>query len=97
VQLLQAVAQCRLADARLREQALKSAKSVCLNIAEAAGRGSAADQARIFHIARGECCETAAAVEISAAARECSSDSAAEVAGLAHEVYAMLTALGRRT
>ena len=97
MQLLQAVAQCRLADARLREQALKSAKSVCLNIAEAAGRASAADQARVYHIARGECCETAAAVEISAAARECSSDSAAEVAGLAHEVYAMLTALGRRT
>jgi len=96
VQLLRAVSLCKLGDARLREQALKSAKSVCLNIAEAAGRTSAADQARIFHIALGECCEAAAAVEISAVAGECAVASALLVASLADEVYAMLTALGRR-
>jgi four helix bundle protein len=64
VELLILVRDARLRDAVLREQALKSAKSACLNIAEAAGRVSPADKARVFAIARGEVVEACAAVEL---------------------------------
>jgi len=97
IELLQAVIACGLRDARLREQALKSAKSACLNIAEAAGRWSAADRARIFQIARGECCEAAAAVEIAALTGEANSAAADKVASKANEVFAMLTSLIRKS
>ncbi|MBK9069978.1 MAG: four helix bundle protein [Myxococcales bacterium] len=53
-------------DPKLKDQALRTAKSACLNIAEAASRVSAADKARVFGIGRGEAGETAAAVEIAA-------------------------------
>jgi four helix bundle protein len=64
VEFLRAILACSISDARLREQATKSAKSVCLNIAEGAGRFSRADKARCYAIARGEAIEAAAAVEI---------------------------------
>jgi four helix bundle protein len=64
VELLIAVRDARLEDAVLREQALRAAKSACLNTAEGAGRGSRADRARVFAIARGEVVEACAAVEI---------------------------------
>ncbi len=41
-------------DAKLRDEALRSAKGMCLNIAEGAGRVTRADKARAFTIARGE-------------------------------------------
>ena len=66
VELLQAVLAARLGDATLREQALRAAKSACLNTAEGAGRVSRADKARAFGIARAEATEAAAAVEIAA-------------------------------
>ena len=52
VELLLSVRDARLRDVGLREQALKSAKSACLNIAEAAGRVSRADRARLFTTVR---------------------------------------------
>jgi hypothetical protein len=52
VELLVSVRDARLRDVGLREQALKSAKSACLNIAEAAGRVSRADRARLFTTVR---------------------------------------------
>ncbi len=58
------VRDARVRDSVLREQALKSAKSASLNIAEAAGRTSAADKARVFGIARGEVVEACPAVEL---------------------------------
>jgi four helix bundle protein len=64
VELLVLVRDARLRDVVLRDQALRSAKSACLNIAEAAGRVSQADRARVFGIARGEVVETCAAVEL---------------------------------
>ncbi|TMA26045.1 MAG: four helix bundle protein [Deltaproteobacteria bacterium] len=60
-------------DARLRDQLLRASKSVCLNIAEAVGRLSDADRKRVYAIARGECCEAAAAIDIARAAAECDS------------------------
>jgi four helix bundle protein len=49
-------------DARLRDEALRSAKGAALNCAEGAGRVSRPDKARAFAIARGETVEAAAAV-----------------------------------
>ena len=57
VQLLEAVEAARIRDAYLRDHAMRSAKSACLNAAEGAGRVSRADKARAFTIARGEACE----------------------------------------
>src|SRR5258706_14959846 len=68
VQLLGAVRQANIRDSKLRDEAMRSAKSACLNAAEGAGRVSPADKARDFAIARAEACEAAAAVEIAVAA-----------------------------
>ena len=57
---------CRIRDAKLRDEAVRSAKSACLNCAEGAGRVTRADKARAFAIARAEAVEAAAAVEIAA-------------------------------
>ena len=53
VELLLAVREAAPADAKLREHALKSAKSVCLNVAEAAGRtGPRRQSPRVWHRTR---------------------------------------------
>src|SRR5438067_997305 len=64
LQLLLEIQELRIVDARLRDQITRASKSVCLNIAEAVGRFSDADRKRVYAIARGECCEAAAAIEI---------------------------------
>jgi four helix bundle protein len=94
--LLLAVSEAKISDPKLRDQALRAAKSACLNIAEAVGRYGEADKARVFAIARGEACEVAAAVDIAALAGECSAESSRAVGALAREVYALLTGLIRR-
>src|SRR2546428_4741794 len=65
--LLEAVREAAVTDSRLRDQALRAATSVCLNVAEAAGRAGSADKARVYAIARGENCEAAAALDIALA------------------------------
>ncbi len=82
-------------DAKLRDEALRSAKSACLNCAEGAGRVTRGDKARAFAVARAEATEAAAAVEIAALCGEASAESTAEVARLASRVVAMLTPLVR--
>ena len=67
LEFLRRVHEAPIRDADQRAQARKSAKSAARNIAEAAGRWSRADKARVFAIARGEVCEACAAVEIAAA------------------------------
>ena len=61
---LRAVQDVRVRDRELRVQALRAAKSVCLNIAEGAGRVTRADKARAYTVARGELVEAIAAIEI---------------------------------
>jgi four helix bundle protein len=95
-ELIVAVQQAGIADAKLRDEALRAAKGMGCNIAEGAGRVTRADKARAFTIARGECVEAAAAVEIAALIGAVSSESAARVARLADRVVAMLTGLIRR-
>ena len=93
VELLLAVKAARVGDAGLRDQALRSAKSCCLNIAEGASRVSRADKARVFGIARAEAAEACAAVEIAAISGEAVDAEAVLVA--ADAVVAMLTGLIR--
>jgi len=91
--LLVAVVRANIRNADLRSQALRAAKSACLNIAEANGRASPADRRRVFAIARGEATEAAAAVEIAALAGECASEHAAKTQQLGGRVVALLTGL----
>ncbi len=91
VELLSAVRAADIRDAKLRDQALRAAKSVCLNIAEGAGRPSRADRNRAFGIARGEAVEAVAAVEIAELAGDCAPGAAAACVPLADRVVALLT------
>ena len=94
-ELLLAVRAADIRDPKLRDQALRAAKSACLNTAEAAGRVSPADKARVFAIARGECVEAAAAVEIAALADDTTTEAADAVIASADRLYALLTGLIR--
>jgi four helix bundle protein len=96
IQLLAQVREMTLIDQKLRDQLLRAAKSVCLNIAESVGRFSVADKRRVYAIARGECCEAAAAIEIARAAGECGPEQARAARETAGRVYALLTGLIRR-
>ncbi len=92
---LLAVRACAIRDAKLRDEALRSAKSACLNTAEGAGRVTRPDKARAFAIARAEAVEAAAAVEIAALCGDASPEAAREVLRLADRLVAMLTPLAR--
>ncbi len=94
-ELLLSVLRCSIRDAKLRDEATRSAKSACLNCAEGAGRVTRADKARAFAIARAEAGEAAAAVEIAALCGDASAASAREVARIADRLVAMLTRLVR--
>ena len=91
-ELLVAVKNASIADPKLRDQALRAAKSVCLNIAEATGR-TGADQKRVFVIARGEASETVAALHIAGLCGDCAADRARLGAALGRRVYALLSAM----
>jgi len=95
LQLLGAVRAAGVRDPKLRDEALRSAKSACLNAAEGAGRSSRPDKARSFTIARAEACEAAAAVEIAAATGDAAPSASAEVNRLASRLVALLTGLIR--
>ena len=95
VDLLVAVRDARLRDAGLREQAMKSAKSACLNIAEAAERVSRVDRARVFGIARGEAVEVCAAVEIAGVLGAASPETVRRCLAVGSRLVALLTGLMR--
>ena len=95
VELLIVVRDARLRDAVLREQALKSAKSACLNIAEGAGRVSRADRARVFGIARGEAVEVCAAVELAGVLGAASDGTVRRCLEVGSRLVALLTGLMR--
>jgi len=93
--LLAAVRTAQVRDAKLRDEALRAAKSVCLNIAEGSGRVTRADKARAYAIARGECVECVAAVEIAGSAGDTSADAVETVVWLGNALYLMLGGLVR--
>ena len=79
---LRAVQDARIRDRELRTQALRSAKSICLNIAEGAGRVTRADKARAYTVARGELVEAIAAVEIAHESGDARRDAVSRVLAL---------------
>src|SRR5271163_348635 len=95
IQLLEAVRGARIRDAHLRDQAMRAAKSACLNAAEGAGRVTRADKARVFAIARAEAGEAASAVEIAVAAGDADAASLDSVIAHADRFVAMMTGLIR--
>ena len=50
IEFLRVVRAAKITDREMRDQAISAAKSACRNIAEAAGRVSRADKARVFGI-----------------------------------------------
>src|SRR5450755_2320877 len=90
-ELLLAVRAAGIRDAKLRDEATRAAKGACLNCAEAAGRATRPDKARVLTIARGEAVEAAAAVEIAALCGDASAASALAVARIANRLVALLT------
>src|SRR6266404_8554758 len=94
--LLDAVRESGISESRLRDQALRAATSVCLNISEGAGRAGSADKARFYAIARGENCEAAAALDIALAAGTCRKEPARRGVLHARAVHALLSGLIRR-
>ena len=95
-ELLVVVSKAKIADLRLRDQALRAAKSVCLNIAEATGRQTPADQKRVYAIARGELSEAVAAMEIASVVGDCSLEAAATAHAAGLKLHALLCGLLRR-
>src|SRR5215469_10331960 len=94
--LVAAVRDAEIAEGRLRDQALRAAQSVCLNISEGAGRASSADKARVYAIARGENREVGSAIDIALAAGCCPAEPAGRALGHARAVQALLSGLIRR-
>src|SRR6059058_2752594 len=94
--LLEAMREAAITDSRLRDQALRAATSVCLNISEGAGRRASADKARVYAIARGENCEAAAALDIAISGGLCLVEPARRGRIHARAVHALLSGLIRR-
>ncbi|NUO52736.1 MAG: four helix bundle protein [Polyangiaceae bacterium] len=95
VEFLSAVRAANIKDADLRNQAMRAAKSVCLNTAEGAGRRTQADKARVFSIARGEAVEAVAAVEIAGYAGDTTAEASERCVALGARVVALLSGLMR--
>jgi four helix bundle protein len=95
LQLLAVVRAADIRDPKLRDQAMRAAKSAALNIAEAAGRVSPADRARVFAIARGEAMEAAAGVEIAALAGDAAEGAFDACLPIADRLVALLSGLCR--
>jgi four helix bundle protein len=95
LQLLRAVRAARIRDPYLRDQAMRAAKSTCLNAAELAGRVTHADKARIAAIARAEAGEAAAGVEIAVEAGDAEPESLPPVLEHANRFIAMMTGIIR--
>ncbi|MGH7282634.1 MAG: four helix bundle protein [Polyangiaceae bacterium] len=93
--LLGAVRDAQIRDAHLRDQAMRAAKSAALNIAEANGRTSRADRARVFAIARGEAMEAAAALEIASLSGDANASAFESALPIASRLFALLTGLCR--
>lgn len=68
----------------LREQLLRAASSVALNLAEGSGRGTAADQRRCYRVALGSLRETQAVLDLCARDR---ADLAASCDKLGAHIY----------
>ncbi|HEX7601681.1 MAG TPA: four helix bundle protein [Polyangiaceae bacterium] len=93
VELLLAIKAAHIRDAKLRDEALRAAKSTCCNIAEAAGRFTRPDKTRAFTIARGEGVEAFAALETAAFAGDADQADVERCLPIASRLYGLLTGL----
>jgi four helix bundle protein len=93
LELVKLIANTRIGEAQLRQQARKSAASAALNTAEGAARQTLADKARVYAIALAECCEACAAVEIAGALGACSAADVRAVLALAVRLKNVLSRL----
>ena len=92
VRLLHSV---RIGDAIDRAQARKAASACARNVAEGAARTSRADKARVYGIARGECGEAVASVELAGVKGACGAADVAAVVEVGSRLSAMLYRLTR--
>ena len=90
LQLVKLVHAIKIGDAEDRAQARKAASACARNIAEGAARTSRADKARVYGIARGECGECVASVELAGAKVSCDAADVAAVVTLGSRLAAML-------
>ena len=95
LELLRAVRAAKITDRDMRDQALRAAKSACRNTAEASGRVSRADKARVYGIARGEAVEAIATTEIAIEAGDGTPEALPLVLDRGNALYAMLSGLCR--
>ncbi len=95
MELVVAVKEARISDAKLRDEALRAGKGAVLNIVEAVGRVSRADKARVFGIARGEATEVVAAVELAALLGDADRVASVRCVELGGRLIALLTGLMR--
>ncbi len=95
IELLVAIKGADIRDAKLRDEALRAAKSAVLNIAEGAGRVTRADKGRAFTIARGEALEAFAALETAAVIGDAEAQAVAAAEPIARRLYALLNGLLR--
>src|SRR5258706_14721463 len=85
-ELAQLIGKTRIGDAKLREQARKSAASAALNISEGAAKRSRAEKSRVYDIALAEACEAAAAGQIHGPLWACSAGDARATPAVAGRV-----------
>jgi four helix bundle protein len=93
VELLLAIKAANIRDAKLRDEALRAAKSAILNLAEGAGRVTRADKNRAFAIARGEGLEAFSALETSALLGDAEAADVQRCRPVAQRLYALITGL----
>src|SRR5450631_4155572 len=85
----------RIADAELRDQATRAAKSAFLGLCEGLPNELPGLRRRYFTQSRNSVCELAGAVDLAAALGAMNEDEAATVLALALRLKRMLRALGR--
>jgi four helix bundle protein len=95
LELMDAVMAANITDGKLRDEAHRAAKGMCLNLAEGAGGATRADKARAYAIARGEMVEAIAAVEIAVMCRQAKREALPRLLGVGNRLNAMLTKLIR--
>ncbi len=95
VELLCIVKGAQIRDAKLRDEALRAARSACCNVAEGAGCFTRADKARAFTIARGEALEAFAALEVAALVGDADAAHVEQALPIASRLYALLAGLVR--
>ena len=83
-------------DRHARDQLLRAAQSIPLNIAEGNGKGTNADRRRFFEIARGSALECAAIQDCLEAWQVLSPERSRQGKTMLLRIVSMLTKLGRR-